>query len=69
MIADPHVIALIDDIRAKLRTLPTGETTQLAAYLGITRQQLNNWLSKKREPSGRYVLAMQRWLASKKPKN
>ena len=42
---------------------------QLAAYLGTSRQQLNNWLSKKREPSGRYVLDMQRWLASKKPKN
>ena len=66
---DPHVSEFIDSIKAQLATMPLGETTQLAAYLGTTRQQLNNWLSKKREPSGRYVLDMQRWLESKKPKN
>lgn len=66
MNTDPHVSEFIDRIKARLATMPIGETTQLAAYLGTTRQQLNNWLSKKREPSGRYVLAMQRWL---EPKN
>lgn len=66
---DPHVAAFIESIKATLATLPRGETTQLAAYLGTTRQQLNDWLTKRKEPSGRYVLAMQRWQRSKKPKN
>ena len=68
MNTDPHVSEFIDRIKDQLATMPRGETTQLAAHLGTTRQQLNNWLTKRREPSGRYVLAMQRWQASKKPK-
>lgn len=68
MNTDPHVSAFIDGIKSTLATMPRGETTQLAAFLGVTRQQLNDWLTKRREPSGRYVLAMQRWKESKKPK-
>ena len=54
---------MLDALISRVNNLTSGygEKASLARHLGVTRQQLNAWLSGDREPSGGVALHLKEW--------
>jgi transcriptional regulator with XRE-family HTH domain len=50
--------------RIAAATERTGMKTELANFLGVSRQQLNHWLSGERAPGGEVTLQMLEWVGA-----
>ena len=66
------VKAILPTLLERLRraTSERGQKTELATWLGVPRQSLNDWLSGRKEPSGETTLRLQHWVeqAERQPK-
>ena len=49
-------------------TSQRGKKTELAKFLGVTPQGLNDWLSGRREPGGEVTLLMLEWVSAEETK-
>jgi hypothetical protein len=50
--------------RVRRATALRGKKTELASYLGVSRQRITNWLSLRVAPNGEVTLLMQKWVAA-----
>jgi len=50
--------------RLKRATAMRGKKTALAKWLGVHRQCVTDWLSRKQEPGGEVTLLLERWVQS-----
>lgn len=63
----PILPTLIERLRRA--TGERGRKTELAAWLGVPRQSLNDWMSARKEPSGETTLRLLNWVTAEEAKS
>lgn len=64
--SEPELDALME--RVLNATRQYGDKAKLAEFLGVSSQQLNNWLTRICSPGGEITLRLQKWVSAEEAK-